>query len=287
MSRPGCFTTLLVYFVISFILGRTGVVGFANGIYTFFLTMLVLSMWPSKRRTGPQDVTDLMEYFWNKGDRRSAVAFATARACYFVAAADGHASQEELASIVGFFARRGATSQFMALLDRDLAHFRTDPDIRRVTSVLREGAAHHSELLYIFGAVVMVAGADNVLHPDEKKALYLIGDLLGLSRDTVEDSMANGFGFRGAHQRGGGQWSNQRGGYAPPRRPHAEPMESHYRTLGLKPGASAEEIKRAYRDLAHKYHPDKVAHMGEEFQALAEEKFKAIQSAYEVLRKAT
>lgn len=287
MSRPGCFTSLLVYFVISYILGRTGVLGLANGIYTFFLTMLILSMWPSKRRTGTSNVTDLMEYFWDKGDRRSAVAFATARACYFVAAADGYASPEEMASIVGFFARRGANSQFMALLDRDLTHFQTDPDIRRVASVLKEGAAHYSELLYIFGAVVMVAGADNVLHPDEKNALYLIGDLLGLSRETVEDSIATGFGFRGAHQRSGGQRSNQGGGYAPPRRPNAVPMEAHYRTLGLKPGASAEEIKRAYRDLAHKYHPDKVAHMGEEFQALAEEKFKAIQSAYEVLRKAS
>ncbi len=53
-----------------------------------------------------------------------------------------------------------------------------------------------------------------------------------------------------------------------------------YRVLGLAPGASAEEIRQAYRELAAKYHPDKVQHLGEEFQRLAEQRFKEIQAAY-------
>lgn len=57
-----------------------------------------------------------------------------------------------------------------------------------------------------------------------------------------------------------------------------------YKTLGIDRSASPEDIKRAYRDLAGKYHPDKVEHLGEEFKALAEKRFKDIQRAYEELK---
>lgn len=60
-----------------------------------------------------------------------------------------------------------------------------------------------------------------------------------------------------------------------------------YSVLGVRPGASSEEIKKAYRELANKYHPDKVDHLGEEFKALAAKRFKEIQSAYEALTKNT
>ena len=57
-----------------------------------------------------------------------------------------------------------------------------------------------------------------------------------------------------------------------------------YRILGVPSDASQEEIRAAYRRLAARYHPDKVAHLGEEFQAVAEKKFKALQAAYDTLR---
>lgn len=60
--------------------------------------------------------------------------------------------------------------------------------------------------------------------------------------------------------------------------------DDHYRTLGLNPGASAEEIKKAYRTLSMQYHPDKAAHLGEEFRAAAEEKMKEINMAYQHLQ---
>jgi len=58
-----------------------------------------------------------------------------------------------------------------------------------------------------------------------------------------------------------------------------------YEILDVSPGASQEEIKAAFKQLAGKYHPDKVAHLGDEFKILAEEKFKQIQEAYQTLKR--
>ena len=57
-----------------------------------------------------------------------------------------------------------------------------------------------------------------------------------------------------------------------------------YKILEIQSDASQEDIKKAYRQLAGKYHPDKVEHLGEEFKALAEKRFKEIQQAYQELR---
>ena len=59
-----------------------------------------------------------------------------------------------------------------------------------------------------------------------------------------------------------------------------------YTLLEVSPHASPEEIKAAYRRAAARYHPDKVAHLGKEFQELAHQKFVAIQQAYERLHEA-
>ena len=48
-------------------------------------------------------------------------------------------------------------------------------------------------------------------------------------------------------------------------------------------GASEEEIRIAYRQLAQAYHPDKVAHLGPELRDMASKKFIEIQNAYKTL----
>jgi DnaJ like chaperone protein len=62
-------------------------------------------------------------------------------------------------------------------------------------------------------------------------------------------------------------------------------VNSDYHVLGIEPNATEEEIKKAYRQMAIRYHPDKVIHMGEEYQNGAKEKFQKIQEAYENIKK--
>jgi len=51
----------------------------------------------------------------------------------------------------------------------------------------------------------------------------------------------------------------------------------------VRPGADEAEVHRAFRRLAKRYHPDKVHHLGEEFQRVATRKFQELQRAYETL----
>lgn len=62
--------------------------------------------------------------------------------------------------------------------------------------------------------------------------------------------------------------------------------QSDYIILGISETATDDEIKKAYRKMAIKYHPDKVQSMGEEHQKAAKEKFQQIQTAYENIKKA-
>lgn len=62
-------------------------------------------------------------------------------------------------------------------------------------------------------------------------------------------------------------------------------IEAAYRILGIDPNTTNEEVKKSYRRMANKYHPDKVAHLGEELRQLAEEKFKKVNEAYHTIKK--
>jgi DnaJ like chaperone protein len=57
-----------------------------------------------------------------------------------------------------------------------------------------------------------------------------------------------------------------------------------YTALEITPAATDEEVKKAYRRMAMKYHPDKVANAGENIRQQATEKFRAINEAYEHIK---
>ena len=63
---------------------------------------------------------------------------------------------------------------------------------------------------------------------------------------------------------------------------HSEALDP-YEVLGVTRSASSDEIQTAYWSRMKEYHPDKVAHLGEELQKLAHEKSQQIQRAYRQL----
>ena len=62
-------------------------------------------------------------------------------------------------------------------------------------------------------------------------------------------------------------------------------LESAYKILEISPSASDEEVKKAYRKMAVRFHPDKVSHLGTEFQKSANEKFAKVNEAYDKISK--
>ena len=100
-------------------------------------------------------------------------------------------------------------------------------------------------------------------------------------------SYANAYlGYRQSSRRDNkeGFSSNKRTSSSDTRPSRGGNSKDPWSVLGVERNSSREEIKRAYRQLAMKYHPDKMVHLGDEFRELAENRFKEIQGAYQELR---
>lgn len=80
-----------------------------------------------------------------------------------------------------------------------------------------------------------------------------------------------------------GQTENGSGGQDATRAAKSSMTFDAYEVLGVTRSASSDAIQAAYRSRMQEYHPDKVAHLGEELQQLAHEKSQQIQRAYRQL----
>lgn len=95
------------------------------------------------------------------------------------------------------------------------------------------------------------------------------------AEDFNEFFRNSGFGGQGQQQRNYGNFGGN---------PYFEDKNKYYSTLGVAEGASQEEIKKAYRNKAREYHPDKHAQSTEAQKVEAEKKFKEVNEAYEKLK---
>ena len=63
-------------------------------------------------------------------------------------------------------------------------------------------------------------------------------------------------------------------------------LQEAYRTLGIRETATDEEVRQAYRQLALRYHPDRVSSQGEAAREEAEKKFREVTEARDIIMKA-
>lgn len=119
----------------------------------------------------------------------------------------------------------------------------------------------YSQRLQLFNFLVMIARADGNVDPSEVEALRFVGMGMQMSLQDVESML------------------NLRSNYQ-------ESLDSAYKVLGITKDATDDEVKTAYRRMALKHHPDRVAALGEDIRKAAEVKFQEINDAKERIYKA-
>ena len=167
--------------------------------------------------------------------------------------ADGKTSQQELSTVRSFFERNfgpqagnDAEEIIKSILSKDF-------NLYEVCSQIRSNM-DYSQRLQLFHYLVSLGACDG-LHPREIDILETIATYIGLSQSETDSIIAQ---FKPSN-------------------------DSNYKILEISPDATNEEVKKAYRKMAIKYHPDKVATLGSDIQKAAEEKFKTISAAYEAI----
>ena len=117
----------------------------------------------------------------------------------------------------------------------------------------------YSQRLQLLNFLVMIAQADGNVHQKEIEAIREVGSSLYLSQQDV-DSMLN-----------------LKGG--------VNDLDAAYKVLGISKDATDDEVKAAYRKMALKHHPDRVATLGEDVKKAAEKKFQEINDAKDKIYK--
>ena len=120
---------------------------------------------------------------------------------------------------------------------------------------------NHSSRLEIIHFLFGVSNADNEIHSKEVESIKKIATYLNINPYDYE-SIKSMF------------LVNENSNY-----------EKWYKILGLTPVATDSEVKKAYRKMATKYHPDKLIGVSEDIKKLAEEKFLAVKESYEQIMK--
>lgn len=170
--------------------------------------------------------------------------------------ADGKVLKSELDYVQRFFvAQFGAESAREAsVMLRDL--LKRDIPLRDVCTQIR-GNMDYPSRLQLIHILYNISAADARFPAAEIQVIKSVSDMLGISA-TDYDSIRNMF---------------------------IPATDSAYRILEAERTATDEELKKAYRKMALKYHPDKVSHLGEEFRKAAEEKFKAVNEAWDKIKR--
>jgi DnaJ like chaperone protein len=115
----------------------------------------------------------------------------------------------------------------------------------------------HASRLQLLHFMYGLSLSDGHAHPDELNTIQQIASWLGISiydQDSIKAMFIKSTG-------------------------------SAYKVLEITPEATDEEVRKAYKRMAVKHHPDKVGHLGEDVQKAANDKFKEINQAFDQIKK--
>lgn len=170
--------------------------------------------------------------------------------------ADGKVMRSELDYVKKFlrdnFGEEGAANALNVLkelLQKDYELSEVCIQVRQFTNI--------SQRLQLFHYLAGIAKADGVVSNAELDVLKRISQFMGISNADA-DSVLGMFGTS---------------------------IEDAYKVLEITPEATDDEVRKAYRKMAMKHHPDKVESLGEDVRKAAEEKFNKIHEAYDQIKK--
>ncbi|MEE8424077.1 MAG: DnaJ domain-containing protein [Thermodesulfobacteriota bacterium] len=173
--------------------------------------------------------------------------------------ADGHISTEERRVIHKFFeSSLGYSGENLKFIDAMIDETdRQNPDLKQIVFAF-DRFANHEQRLILLDLAYNIAAVDHTITEGEQNAINDI--VAGLNISQAEHER-----IRGRHT--------------------VVKVGKNYAILGVDRSASNEEIKKAYRQLAMQYHPDKVSHLGQELIDFSNKKFQEINNSYQTIKK--
>lgn len=211
---------------------------------------------------------------WNQGQRNSFLMSLLVLSAAVIKA-DGKTSTQELVTLRRFFIKNFGANAAKDAEDIVKELIRKDFNLYEVCVQVRS-CMDYSQRLQLYHYLVELGACDGLVQR-EVDVIEVIGTYIGLEKEDIDSIFAQ----FGRYNNNGGSSSNGNNNYSS----NNYSSESNYKILGITPSATDEEVKKAYRKMAIKYHPDKVATLGEDVQKAAEEKFKTISQAYEAICK--
>ena len=201
-------------------------------------------------------------FFSEKIDSKKAFEISLLILSSVVIKADGKVLKSELDYVKKFF-----TKTFGAKKSNEYFNMFNNLNKQNLNSKLRQvcmqlnSHIQHSSRLEIIHFLFGVAASDNEIHPKEVETIKRIATYMNINPYDFE-SIKSMIVAKGSSD--SGKW---------------------YKILGITKNATNVEVKKAYRKMAVKYHPDKLIGVSEDIKNLAEEKFLAVKEAYEQIMK--